>query len=308
MHDVVFENQSSIKRNDLIRFAAKLGLDIAKFNSDLNDPGIAAQIEEDQLDGEKHGVSGTPMMFVNGRPITGVHTFGELQAMIEDELKIGPQSKGMVANNGPPSHESFDLSRGPTTAEVTITWYSDLSSPLSAQADQLLKSIQATYPHDVRVVFKNRPVAVYAYADQVHQAAMAAAAQNKFWEMEQQLVSLKSRPTRVDLLRVAKEIGLDTAKFTAALDGGTYRDAVAQDVLEARGLDVRGSPVFFVNSIRMDGLQTLSKMQAVIEAELKRRREAIALRASTSMGNAEKSLPTRTESSRPARTAEVESK
>jgi predicted DsbA family dithiol-disulfide isomerase len=186
------------------------------------------------------------------------------------------------------------VSRGPESAPVTITWFGDLSSPLSSDADQVLRSLQQTYPKDVRVIFKNRPVAVYTLAEQVHQAAMYAASQGKFWEMEKRLVSLKRRPTREDVLQVAEEVGLDPAKVSAALDGGDYRDAVARDVLEARRLDVRGSPVFFVNSIRLDGVQPLAKMQEAVEAELKRKQEA--LRASTSTRKAE------------TRTAEVESR
>jgi protein-disulfide isomerase len=290
MHDLIFANQSSIKRNDLIRFAAQLNLNVAEFNAELEDSKIQAMIENDQVEGERLGVSGTPAMFINGRPITGVHTYSELQQIIEDELKIGPQ--GPVANSPPAQLVSLDLSRGPANAPVTITWFSDLSSPLSADADRVLRALQKTYPEQVKLVFKNRPVAVYTLAEQVHQAAMFAASQNKFWEMEQRLVNLKRRPTRDDLVHVAKEIGLNATELVTALDKGTYRETVSHDILEARQLDVRGSPVFFVNSIRMDGVQPLAKMQDVVEAELKRKQEAETLRAGTSISKAETSLPT----------------
>ena len=290
MHDAIFANQSSIKKNDLIRLAAQLKLNVAKFNADVEDPKVQAAIDEDQVEGERLGVSGTPAMFINGRPVTGVRSFAELREIVEDELKIGPQ--GPVANSPPATLVALDITRGPANAPITITWFSDLSSPLSSEADQVLRALQKTYPQDVRLVFKNRPVAVYTLADQVHQAAMFAASQDKFWEMEQRLVSLKRRPTRDDLTQIATDIGLDATKLAAALDGGTYRETVARDVLEARRMDVRGSPVFFVNSIRLDGVQPLAKMQNVVETELKRKREADALRAGTSISDAETSLPT----------------
>jgi protein-disulfide isomerase len=295
MHDAIFANQASIKRNDLIRMASQLKLDIAQFNADIENASIDAEVEKDRVEGERLGVSGTPAMFINGRPLTGVRTYAELQQVIEDELKIGPQSPTGPTGNSPPAVIVLtSVSRGPEDAPVTITWFGDLSSPLSSDADQVLGSLQKTYPQQVRLIFKNRPVAVYTLAEQVHQAAMYAASQGKFWEMEKRLVSLKRRPTREDVLHAAQEVGLDPAKVSAALDSGEYRDAVARDVLEARRLDVRGSPVFFVNSIRLDGVQPLARMQEAVEAELKRKQEA--LRAGTSTRNAE------------ASTAEVESK
>ena len=124
MHDAVFANQKSIKRNDLIRMAAELNLDVAKFNADLEDPKTQTAVDKDQVEGERMGVSGTPAMFINGRPVTGVRTYAELQEIIEDELKIGPQ--GPVANSPPANVATMDLSRGPANAPVVITWFGDL--------------------------------------------------------------------------------------------------------------------------------------------------------------------------------------
>jgi len=290
MHDLIFANQQSIKRNDLIRFAAQLNLDIVRFNADLDDPKTQAAVEKDQIEGERLGVSGTPSLFINGRPLTGVHSYNELQQIIEDELKIGPQ--GPVANSPPSTLRNLDLSMGPEQTPITITWFGDLSSPLSSKADQVLRALQSTYPQQLRVIFKNRPVAVYTLSEQVHQAAMYAAAHDKFWQMEQRLVELKQRPTRADLTRVAGEIGLDAAKLNAAVDRGEFRDVIAKDVLEARRLDVRGSPVFFVNAIRLDGVQPMARMQEVVEAELKRKKETEAMPSGASTRNAETSLPT----------------
>ena len=271
MHDAIFANQSSIKRNDLIRLAAQIGLDISRFNTDLDGMKYRAEIEKDQNDGEQLGVNGTPTMFINGRAITGIHSYAELQNIINDELKIGPQSPVPAINSSAiAALPQTDLTRGPANARITITWFADLSSSLTAQSDQLLRAVQSKYPKDVRVVFKNRPVLVNPDAQQIHEAAMAAAAVDKFWDMEQKLASLKKRATREDLMRIAHEIGMDPQKLDAALEAGTYRDAVARDVLEARRRDVRGSPVFFVNSTRLEGVQPLADFEKVVQGELER--------------------------------------
>ncbi len=271
MHDAIYANQASIKRNDLIRLAAQIGLDLAKFNADIDGLQYRNDIEKDKSDGEQLGVNGTPTMFINGRAITGIHTYAELQNIVDDELKIGPQAPaGNINPTAIAALPKTDLTRGPANAKVTITWFADLSSTLTGQSDELLQAIQSKHPKDVKVMFKNRPVLVNSDSQRVHEAAMAAAAADKFWDMERKLAALKQRPTREDLTRIAKDIGMDPQKLDAALDAGTYRDAVTRDVLEARRRDVRGSPVFFVNATRLDGVQPLADFEKAVESELER--------------------------------------
>jgi predicted DsbA family dithiol-disulfide isomerase len=72
-----------------------------------------------------------------------------------------------------------------------------------------------------------------------------------------------------DLIAYAGQLGLAKDKFTLALESRTYRLAVEKDLEEARRREVRGTPVFFVNDKRIDGLQPLSMFQEIIETELR---------------------------------------
>ena len=87
MHDSLFGDQQNLTVDALKARAVKLNLDAAAFNACLDSGKQAAAIERDIAEGAKVGVSGTPTMFINGRMMVGNQPFGEIQAVIQDELQ-----------------------------------------------------------------------------------------------------------------------------------------------------------------------------------------------------------------------------
>ena len=86
MHDAMFSDQRNLSVDALKQKAAGLNLDTAKFNTCLDSGKQAETILKDKEDARKLNVSGTPTVFINGRLLTG-RAYGEVQEMIEDELK-----------------------------------------------------------------------------------------------------------------------------------------------------------------------------------------------------------------------------
>ena len=66
MHDVLFANQRALDDENLVRYAAGLGLDSSRFADELGRHTHAARVREDFLSGVRRGVNGTPMLFING--------------------------------------------------------------------------------------------------------------------------------------------------------------------------------------------------------------------------------------------------
>jgi len=66
MHDMLFENQDALEPEDLVSFAADLGLDSGKFAEELQSGANAPRVQEDFLSGVRSGVNGTPTFFING--------------------------------------------------------------------------------------------------------------------------------------------------------------------------------------------------------------------------------------------------
>jgi predicted DsbA family dithiol-disulfide isomerase len=85
MHDALFEHQDALEDADLERYAAAVGLDLARFRADVASRGVQARIDADLREGAGLGVGGTPTLFVNGR------RFGEalhsLDAYVDEEVE-----------------------------------------------------------------------------------------------------------------------------------------------------------------------------------------------------------------------------
>jgi predicted DsbA family dithiol-disulfide isomerase len=71
MHDELFSNQRHLEPADLRGHAERLGLDLARFDTDLLDRAVAARIERDVDSGERSGVDGTPSLFIDGIRYSG---------------------------------------------------------------------------------------------------------------------------------------------------------------------------------------------------------------------------------------------
>jgi len=71
MHDMIFENQSSLNSRGLQKMAAAIGLDMEVFESDLQLEVLQAKVEADFESGVRSGVNGTPSFFINGNKFDG---------------------------------------------------------------------------------------------------------------------------------------------------------------------------------------------------------------------------------------------
>ena len=87
MHDEMFEHQSALTPEDLERYAAQIGLDVAKWKADIASDAVKQKVAQDRADGEKLAIGGTPTVFVNGRELTRQLWGGELDAWIDDALR-----------------------------------------------------------------------------------------------------------------------------------------------------------------------------------------------------------------------------
>jgi len=91
MHDLIFQNQSdwSEDKNAAIlfaKYAQDVGLDLARFQTDVASGDIKAKIENDYKSGIKAGVNSTPSFFLNGKKITNPRNYDEFKNAIEQTL------------------------------------------------------------------------------------------------------------------------------------------------------------------------------------------------------------------------------
>ena len=87
MHDQMFMNQRALGVGDLEDHAKNMGLDMAQFQKDFNDPGIRQQIRSNSKTAEALGARGTPGFFINGKKQVGWGSFFGFKGMVDRELK-----------------------------------------------------------------------------------------------------------------------------------------------------------------------------------------------------------------------------
>jgi protein-disulfide isomerase len=143
---------------------------------------------------------------------------------------------------------------GPADAPVTLVEFGDYECPYCGMAYPIVKKAQRELGKQLRFVFRNFPLAEsHPHARIAAQAAEAAGAQGKFWEMHDTLFEHQDALEREDLVGYAKSLGLDTAQFARDLEAGTYAKRVRDDFRNGVRSGVNGTPTFFVNGNRYDG-------------------------------------------------------
>lgn len=85
-HDKLFGNQGKFQRDQLLGYARELGLDVNRFQSDMDAARYKPKIDSDKNEGNSLGVTGTPAFFINGRFLSGAKPFEEFQKVIDAEL------------------------------------------------------------------------------------------------------------------------------------------------------------------------------------------------------------------------------
>jgi protein-disulfide isomerase len=86
MHDELYKNSRTLSPETIKGLGEKLGLDMKKFEADMNSDEVKKQVEEELALGAKSDVRGTPSFFVNGK-IAQNRTVDGFKAQIDAELK-----------------------------------------------------------------------------------------------------------------------------------------------------------------------------------------------------------------------------
>ena len=74
-------------------YAKALGLNVDQFKKDQKDPAIAKLISEENNEGIKNGVTGTPSFFVNGKKIVNPANIDAFKKIIADEIRSNTGSE-----------------------------------------------------------------------------------------------------------------------------------------------------------------------------------------------------------------------
>ncbi|HEY4242587.1 MAG TPA: sigma-70 family RNA polymerase sigma factor [Kofleriaceae bacterium] len=163
-------------------------------------------------------------------------------------------------------HLTTGPSRGPATAPVTITVFSDLTCSHCGNAVGTLDQLFDEYPNQIRLVMKQMPVRDAAHVPA--EAALAADAQGKFWDLHDLMTAHEDDLSQPVLDQLASQVGLDVPTFDAALAAHTYASAVDADLASAHDLDLTGAPAFVINGRRIIGNRPIEQLRDAVNDAL----------------------------------------
>jgi protein-disulfide isomerase len=161
-----------------------------------------------------------------------------------------------------------DHIRGNVNAKVTLIEYSDFECPFCLRHLDTLDQLLATYPNDVRLVYRHFPLSFHPEAQKAAEASECAADQGKFWEMHDKIFEANAGGDMgVDKWKqVASELGLNTNQFNTCLDSGEKADEVNADLQEGSLAGIGGTPGTFVNGQLIEGAVPFATFKQVVEA------------------------------------------
>jgi len=157
---------------------------------------------------------------------------------------------------------------GPEDAPVTLVEYGDYECPHCSQVVPVIRDLQERFGDRLRYVFRHFPLAFHRHAQLAAEAAQAAGAQGKFWEMHYLLFEHQGALDMPTLVRYARGLGLDMERFERELAEHTHAERVQEDFRSGVSSGAQGTPTFFLNGARYNGPWDLDSLINEIEKPL----------------------------------------
>jgi protein-disulfide isomerase len=158
-----------------------------------------------------------------------------------------------------------DHVHGLPEARYTLVEYGDYECPACGALFFVIRELYSRLQNEIRLVFRHYPRSgSHPHAQQAAEAAEAAGAQNRFWDMHDLLFQNQTVLKTKDLYRFAAQLSLDTKRFQTELTNHTYEDRVREDFRRGVANGVYGTPALFINGVRHDGAWDLDSLLAIL--------------------------------------------
>ncbi|MBL9111216.1 MAG: thioredoxin domain-containing protein [Myxococcales bacterium] len=293
-HDKLFESQPKLEDADLEKVAADLKLNVDKVKDAIKTHKYKKEIDADTELADDVQASGTPHMFINGRRLVGAQPADKFEKIIDEEIKKTDDmlKKGVAAKDlydtlikdgkGAPEPEKKNVAappagtafKGKADAKVVIQEFSDFQCPFCSRVEPQVAEIMKNYGDKVKFVWRHKPLPMHPDAPLASEAAEEALKQkgnDAFWKMHDKLFKNQGEKDglkREALEKYAEELGLDMAKFKAALDNRTHKAKVDADDKAGTEAGINGTPAFVINGYFVSGAQPYPKFKKLIDRAL----------------------------------------
>lgn len=162
-----------------------------------------------------------------------------------------------------------DHSTGSEHAALLLLEYGDYECPTCSAAEPVTQHLVETFGNRLRFVFRHFPlVEFHLHAELAAEAAEAAAAQGKFWEMHHLLFTHRQHLELSALTHYAEKLDLDMVRFSAEMADRIYLQRVQEHRRTGEQIGLLASPSFFLNDVMIDVSFGLERLENAVRAAL----------------------------------------
>jgi protein-disulfide isomerase len=162
-----------------------------------------------------------------------------------------------------------DHIRGPIDAAITLVEYGDFQCPVCGAAHPIVEAVRAHFRHQMRFVFRHFPLTqMHPMAQPAAESAECADSHGRFWEMHDGIYENQDQLSLPLLFTLGDAVGISEEELRDALTKGEYEAKVKADFVGGVRSGVNGTPTFFINGERHDGLLEFDDFVAAVEAQL----------------------------------------
>ncbi len=155
----------------------------------------------------------------------------------------------------------------PPEAPAVLLEYGDYECPYCGRAHVVVSELVRRLGRRMRFAFRHFPLMqLHPHALLAAQAAEAAGAQGRFWEMHTTLFENQEALEPEDLLGYARALDLDLPRFARELRDGMYEPRVLADLRSGAESDVQGTPTFFAGDAKLPGWDLPTLTAAVLQS------------------------------------------
>ena len=154
---------------------------------------------------------------------------------------------------------------GNPNAGLVIVEFADFECPVCQEEFYQIREFVNRHQAEVYYIYRHYPVkgnnSIY-----LAQAAMCADEQDRFWQLHDKLfLSQGQIESEEAVTEAARQSGADLIKFQQCLRADQYRTLIFEDMNDAISLGAQGTPTFFVNGSKLEGVVKLADWERILQ-------------------------------------------
>ncbi len=160
---------------------------------------------------------------------------------------------------------------GRDEAPVVIVEFIDFKCPNCLRAAPIMRQVVQKYSNQIKYIVRDVPVeSTHPGATELSELASCAHFQGRFWLVDDLLYREQNTlPTPLnnnEITRISADTQLDEMKLRTCLASNKAKQEVQQDYLDAIRFGVQGTPTFFINGRKIEGVIPLETWDVILNS------------------------------------------